>query len=236
MSWKLIAVALGAALTASLLFPPGVAGQERDQGSEQEKIDRRKKEQADRDAHRLAGNVKTLRQMQGGWQMVELRAPDLPDAGRDDAAFMIVSSEFLAFELHTAYFGETGEEEESFIQTGTYRLNFNIYGNLIATLLIGSVDSGEGLTVPQPPGRISVYEVEVKHGSLILTAEDSTRFTFERVATGQLTLRVFEETAWLPGAKKPQTKDQEGGENDEQKKEEEAGGDGDGEGQGEPGK
>jgi len=206
MGWKLVAIALGGALTASLLFPQGSADRQRGQDPEQEKIERLKKEQADRDAHRLAGNVETLRRMQGGWQMVELRAPDLPDAGRDDAAFMLVSSEFLAIEIHTAYFDEAGEELESFFQTGIYRLNFNVYGDLTATVLIGSVDSGEGLTVPQIPGRISVYAVEVKEGSLILTAEDGTRFTFERMATGQLTLRVFEDTSWLPGAKKPEVK------------------------------
>lgn len=205
MRWKLIAVALGAALAASLLFPPGVSGQEGGQNSEQEKRDALRKKQADLDAHRLDGNIETLRQMQGGWLLSEFRSVDLPDAGRDDVAFMVVSSEFLAIEIHMAYFDGAGDVEESYIQTGIYRLNFNIYGDLTATLLIGSGDTPWGLTMPQPPGRISVFKVKVERETLTLSSEDGTRFTFHRMATGQMTLRVFEETDWLPKAKQPES-------------------------------
>ena len=146
------------------------------------------------------------------WQLMELRAPELPDAGRQDVGYMIVSSEFASIEVHIAYFDEGEEEVESFIQTGTYRLNFNIYGDLIAKLLIGSMDTGLGFTAPREPGTLSVYEARVVGDVLTLTTESGTRLTFERMAGGDLTLLLFEDTEWLPRAAEAAVTDEEGAE------------------------
>jgi hypothetical protein len=149
---------------------------------------------------RRASNVRTLRQMQGAWQLIGFAAPELPDSGRQSIGYLLVSDEFLSLEVHMAYFDEAGKELSSFIQTGTYRLNFNTYSDLIATCLIGSIDDGSGLTQAQDPGVLSVYTTDVQDGTLRFTEEDGSRLTFERVARGALTDRLYEKTDWLPGA------------------------------------
>ena len=145
-------------------------------------------------AERRKAQVERIQQRQE-----EYRSATLVDAGRQDACYLTVAHEFLTIEVHMAYFDEQGREEGSYMQTGTYRLNFDKFGKLLATLLIGSIDDGTGLTKPQPPGQVSVYEVSFVDDALILHGEDTSRFTFERVATGALTRLLYEETEWLPG-------------------------------------
>ena len=57
---------------------------------------------------RLEKNVRTLRQMQGAWQLVEHSSSRLPDPGRQDLAFLLVTGEFFSVELHMGYFDEVG--------------------------------------------------------------------------------------------------------------------------------
>ncbi|MFT7485190.1 MAG: hypothetical protein ACI9F9_001037 [Candidatus Paceibacteria bacterium] len=102
--------------------------------------------------------------------------------------------------MHMAYFNEQELELASFIQTGTYRLNFTEIGELMASCLIGSVDDGSGLTAPQVPGTVSTYSIDQTKSTIFMTSRDTTRFEFERVATGALTELLYEETGWLPGA------------------------------------
>lgn len=199
MTWKRTASGVGLALSLVLAI-----GQAQDQPTEAEKrraaqIDRIEREQAAARAARDARCVETLRQMQGAWQLVEYRSAVLHDAGRQEVGFVLVSGEFLSIELHMAYFDQAGEEEQSFIQTGTYRLNFNPRGDLTSMLLIGTNKSLEGYTIPTFPGDISIYEVDFLDGRMVLTGQDSSRFRFERVATGALTELLYKEVDWLPG-------------------------------------
>ncbi len=207
MTWKLLTTVLFAVL-ATMLPPASGVQDDRPEGGR----DQRTSSDKSAAERRRARNIETLREMQGGWQLMELRAPELPDAGRQDVGYMIVSSEFASIEVHIAYFDEGEEEVESFIQTGTYRLNFNIYGDLIAKLLIGSMDTGLGFTAPREPGTLSVYEARVVGDVLTLTTESGTRLTFERMAGGDLTLLLFEDTEWLPRAAEAAVTDEEGAE------------------------
>lgn len=195
MTWKLLTAVLFAVLATTL--PP--AGGTQDRPPEGGR-DRRVTSDKSAAAKRLARNVETLRAMQGGWQLMELRSPELPDPGRQDVGYMIVSDEFASIEVHFAYFDESHEEVGSFIQTGIYRLNFNIYGDLVAKLLIGSMDVGPPLTLPREPGTISVYDARVTGNRVTLNTEDGTRLIFERMKAGSLTHRLYEDTEWLPRA------------------------------------
>jgi len=196
VTWKLITALFLAGLAATLLSAaaaqdgtPEIGGRDRRLASDKATA-----------ARRQAQDIDTLREMQGGWQLIELRVPDLPDLGRRDVGYMIVASEFASIEVHTAFFDDEGEEQDSLMQTGTYRLNFDIYGQLLATLLIGSVDGGPELTVPREPGEVSAYEARVVGDVLTLTTDDGKRLTFERVASGRLTNLLYEDTEWLPRA------------------------------------
>lgn len=163
-------------------------------------IERLKRLQEEAERKELAANVETLRQLQGTWQLMTFTAEDLPDEGRQTTGFMTVAGEFLSLEMHMGYFAVDGEEESSFIQTGTYRLTFNDHAQLQATLLIGSIDDGTGMTTVQVPGEVSTHDVEVNDDVLQFTAEDGARMTLERVGTSILTDMLYEEVEWLPGA------------------------------------
>ncbi len=199
MRWKLLVCGLGITLSASLLTALG--GQDTpEDGGPKGKLQRLQEKNERAVARRLQRNVETLRAMQGGWQLVELRPTLFEDAGREDVAYMIVAGDFMSIEIHLAYFEENGEELESFIQTGTYRLSFNEYGELLATLLIGSMDEDDEMTYPREPGVQVIYEAEVRHGILTLVSGDGTRFTLEKMAPGPLAERLYEDLSWLPSA------------------------------------
>ncbi len=157
-------------------------------------------EQARARAERDARLVNILRGMQGGWQLVDFRSPQLVDPGRQQVGYMLVSDEFLSIEIHMAYFDSAMQEEDSYIQTGTYRLNFNPQEELTAMLLIGTRKSEEGYVIPTFPGGVTAYDVMFEKVALVLTLEDSTRLTFERMGTGPLTDLLYREVDWLPGA------------------------------------
>lgn len=198
MKPKWIAAALCGTLALAAAQEPG---QDEPTPAERRKtqVERIQQRQEELEQAMRRGAVQKLRRLQGAWQLVEYRSATLVDAGRQDACYLTVAHEFLTIEVHMAYFDEQGREEGSYMQTGTYRLNFDKFGKLLATLLIGSIDDGTGLTKPQPPGQVSVYEVSFVDDALILHGEDMSRFTFERVATGALTRLLYEETDWLPG-------------------------------------
>jgi len=210
MKLKWIAAALTAALCGTLAV---AAAQDQDADEptpaelRQAQVERIKQRQEELEQAMRRGAVQKLRRLQGAWQLVEYRSATLVDAGRQDACYLTVAQEFLTIEVHMGYFDEQGREEGSYMQTGTYRLNFDKFGKLLATCLIGSIDDGTGLTKPQQPGQVSVYEVSFVDESLILYGEDTSRFTFERVATGPLTKLLYEETDWLPGRTPPATED-----------------------------
>lgn len=151
---------------------------------------------------RAARSVARLREMQGAWQLVEHSSSSLPNPGRRDLAYLLVSGEFFSIEMHMAYFDETDQMKGRLLQTGTYRLNFGSKGNLMAQIMIGSIDEGDGYSEFRVPGYVSVYDVDVTGGVLSLISEDASRFRFERVGSGVLTELLYEETDWLPGAKR----------------------------------
>ncbi len=198
MYWKttIFTLGLAAGLTLHGVAPSGSSSQ--DQGAEPES--KQDKALAKRQAsaeQRLSRNVETLRQMQGGWFLSELRSSLLEQDGRQDVAYMVVAEEFMALEIHMGYFNDQGQEEGSLLQSGLYRLNFNVYSDLIATVLIGTIDLGEGQALPRDPGIASTYEVEVGEGILTMTSEDGSRFVWTKLATGPLTNRLYEELDWL---------------------------------------
>ena len=203
-SW--IAPALAAALCGTLALAaaqaparPTAQDPVEDGASRPTQAERIKRRQEELAQAVRRGAVEKLRRMQGAWQLIDYRSATLVDAGRQEVCYLTVAHEFLTIELHMGYFDEQGREEASYIQTGTYRLNFDPFGKLLATCLIGTIDDGTGLTKPREPGLVSVYEVSYVDGALVLYAEDTSRFTFERVATGALTRLLYEETDWLPG-------------------------------------
>lgn len=199
----LFVLALGSLATPVLWSQVDAQSQDDEPTAEERRatqIERLKRAQEESLRATKSGHVKTLREMQGAWQLVKFVASDLADAGRQDAGFLLVGDEFLSIEIHMAYFDADGYEQGSFMQTGIYRVNFNADGMLMATCLIGSVDDGTGLTAPQPPGIVSTYDIDLVRGSLFMTSADGSRFEFERVARGALTNLIYEETDWLPGA------------------------------------
>ncbi len=199
LDWMIAALAGG---TLALSTARAVQDDDRSEAERRREgqVERVRERQDELRRARIGGSIQTLRRMQGAWQLVELRSSVLVDAGRHDACILIVSQEFLTIELHAAYFDDQGAEEWSFIQTGTYRLNFDQGGRLLATLLIGSMDDGEGMTLPREPGEVSSYEVRFDaRGDLVMIGDDQSRFTFGRVATGLLTRLLYEEVEWLPG-------------------------------------
>jgi hypothetical protein len=198
LEWIVAALAGGTLALSTAQVVDG-SGPDRADRLRQDKLERIEERQEELRQARRNGSIEQLRRMQGAWQLVELRSSVLVDAGRHDACLVTVAQEFLTIELHAAYFDDQGNEEWSFIQTGTYRLNFDRQGKLLATLLIGSMDDGEGLTLPREPGEVSVYEVRFDRDSLVLLSDDASRFTFDRIATGALTRLLYEDTEWLPG-------------------------------------
>lgn len=204
-----LSVAVGCGLLSGFAALAGFAwGQE--PGSDETSAAQRREEQVERLARqdeerrkqRRTRNVETLRKLQGAWQLVDYNATRLPAAERQDVAFLLVSGEFFSIEIHMGYFGEQGEMKGRLHQTGTYRLNFNTDSELLAQVLIGSIDIGAGYTEFQTPGIVSVYEVYIREGTLTLISEDESRFKFERVGTGTLTELVYEDIEWLPGAER----------------------------------
>ncbi len=198
LEWIVAALAGGSLALSTAQVVDG-SGPDRADRLRQDKLERIEERQEELRQARRNGSIEQLRRMQGAWQLVELRSSVLVDAGRHDACLVTVAQEFLTIELHAAYCDDQGNEEWSFIQTGTYRLNFDRQGKLLATLLIGSMDDGEGLTLPREPGEVSVYEVRFDRDSLVLLSDDASRFTFDRIATGALTRLLYEDTDWLPG-------------------------------------
>lgn len=197
MYWKSTIFALGLAFGLAVpraASPQGPSAEEPTQSDEQRAA---RDKDARTEERRLKRNVQTLRDMQGGWLLSELRSTALQEAGRQDIAYLVVAGEFMSFEIHMGYFDPRGNEEESYLQSGIYRLNFNVYGDLIAKLLIGTLDLGFGTTSPRVPGMTSVYSVEVAEGRLVMTADDGTRFTWTKLKTGKLTQRLYEDLEWL---------------------------------------
>ena len=184
-----LGIALGLSM-APLLQDAAPVPQEQDEPGEDEDLSVLERNALLEEA-RLSRSVESLRQMQGAWALSELRSTTLTEAGRQDVAFMVVAEEFMALELHMGYFDAQGKEEESFLQSGTYRLNFNVYGDLIAKLLIGTLDLGVGQAMPRTPGMIVIYELEIEPGKLTMTSEDGTRFVWTRLRTNKLTDRLY---------------------------------------------
>ena len=165
-----------------------------------DQIERLDKARLEAERQRADASVATLRRLQGAWQLTEYTSMSFHDLGRQEVAFLLVGGEFLTIEVHMGFFDDEGTMDAWLVQTGTYRLNFNQHGELMALRLIGSMDDGQGYSAPQTPGEISVYKVEISNGVLTLINEESSRFRFEPVATGVLTERLYEEIDWLPGS------------------------------------
>jgi hypothetical protein len=165
-----------------------------------EQLERLENKNEEQRAARRARNVDTLRAMQGGWQLIDYTSTIMPDPGRQDIAFVVVGGEFLTIEIHMGYFDENDTLRSRLHQTGSYRLNFNEESDLLAQLLIGTMDVGDGFTDFQIPGVVSIYEADVHGDVLTLISEDYSRFKFERIKTGALTELLYEEVDWLPGA------------------------------------
>lgn len=192
-----LGVALGIALSQGSQEPPSESGDPPPAQPEDEEGLSVLERNALLEAARLRRNVESLRQMQGGWVLSDLRSPVLTDAGRQDIAYMVVAEEFMALEIHMGYFDPQGNEEESYLQSGVYRLNFNVYGDLIAKLLIGTLDLGVGQATPRAPGMVVVYELEVQPGQVTMTGEDGARFVWTRLRTGELAKRLYEDLDWI---------------------------------------
>jgi hypothetical protein len=197
MYWKTTIFALG--LTLGLAAPQAFKSVQAGQSGRIQDDDARATRERNRQTaeRRLARNVETLRQLQGCWLLSEFRSPTLLQEGRQEIAYLMVAEEFMALEIHMGYFDEKGDEEEAYLQSGIYRINFNTYGDMITKLLIGTLDVGVGKAVPRQPGLTSVFEVELGEGRLTMTAEDTTRFIWTKVKTGALTNRLYEELDWL---------------------------------------
>lgn len=125
-----------------------------------------------------------LEAMQGCWQLIDLELPEAETASRQEIAFVLVSQEFLSIEFHLGYFDEEDFLEESYFQSGTYRLAMDDRGLLVTSTLIGSVFDDEERLIFEPPGFRRLFSAQVDGESLKLVRfEDGARFVFEKLAS-----------------------------------------------------
>lgn len=125
-----------------------------------------------------------LAQMQGGWQLVGMHLPDAMTASRQEVAFLLVAQEFMSIEIHMGFFDEGQRMEESYFQSGTYRLSPDERGYMIAMTLIGAVFDERERLVFEPPGLRRRYVPTIEGDQLKLVRHpDGARFLFERMRT-----------------------------------------------------
>ena len=127
-----------------------------------------------------------LEQLQGGWILRELEAPDLDENTRQQKAFMVIGGGFLAIELQIAW-GARDEDEwiDGYFQSGVSRIWFERSTVLVAKELIGVTTNEEYELEIEPPGKERRYRVRF-HGKneLELAMEDGPTFSFKRLQNG----------------------------------------------------
>ncbi|MFT7671112.1 MAG: hypothetical protein ACI8X5_003828 [Planctomycetota bacterium] len=177
--------------------PPGVF-LEREDPDVEPLSERRARQIASVKARRLESKVDLkernqdlFRELQGAWQLVDYSSTVLPTPGRVELAYLLTAGEFFSIEFHMAYLNDQNYPGTIMMQTGTYRLEFNDSSQLLATLLIGSVNQSSLSSAPKQPGAVTVYEVDFNRGTLSLTTEDFSRFRFERVKADSLTESLY---------------------------------------------
>ena len=127
-----------------------------------------------------------LEQLQGGWVLREMDAPDLVENGRQEKAFMVIGGTFLAIELQLAWDVRDGDEWiDGYFQSGVSRIWFERSTVLVAKGLIGvTTDEDYGLEL-EPPGKERRYRVRFYgKNELELAREDGPVFTFKRLQNG----------------------------------------------------
>jgi hypothetical protein len=127
-----------------------------------------------------------LEQLQGGWVMRELEAPNLDVNTREERAFMVIGGNFLAIDLQIAWDARDGDEWiDGYFQSGISRIWFERSKVLVARGLIG-VTTGDDYGIDiEPPGKERRYRIQFfGKNELELAMDDGPRFLFKRLLNG----------------------------------------------------
>lgn len=127
-----------------------------------------------------------LEQLQGGWVLRELEAPDLDENARQEKAFMVIGGSFLAIEIQLSWGAHDNDEwVDGYFQSGVSRIWFERSKVLVAKGLIGVTTDEDYVLEIEPPGKERRYKVRFYgNNELELTMEDGPRFVFKRLQNG----------------------------------------------------
>ena len=126
---------------------------------------------------------KVIQQLQGGWLLRDLEAPNFDENLRQERAIMVVGGSFLSMEVHLAWDLREGDEWiDGFFQSGISRIWIERSNTLIARALIGVVTNEDYEIEIEPPGTERRYSVRFQEkNELILNMDDGPRLAFKRL-------------------------------------------------------
>ena len=124
-----------------------------------------------------------IQQLQGGWLLRDLEAPNFDENLRQERAIMVVGGSFLSMEVHLAWDLREGDEWiDGFFQSGTSRIQMDPNGELFAKAMIGASTDDEYSLQFEPPGKERRYQVSFfGKNEVTLSVQDGPKFTFVRM-------------------------------------------------------
>ena len=124
-----------------------------------------------------------IEQLQGGWLLRDLEAPNFDENLRQERAIMVVGGSFLSMEVHLAWDLREGDEWiDGFFQCGTSRLRMDSTGELVAKAMIGASTDEDYSLQFEPPGKERRYQVSFfGKNEVTLGIQDGPQFTFVRM-------------------------------------------------------
>ena len=124
-----------------------------------------------------------LDQLQGGWVLKSLEAPNLEKNSRQERAIMVVGGSFLFIELHLAWDLHNNDEwVDGYFQSGTSRIWVEPSGELVAKAMIGAATDVDYSLELEPPGKERRYHVRFRGNNEVeLRMEEGAVFRFVRM-------------------------------------------------------
>jgi hypothetical protein len=138
--------------------------------------------------------ARQTKEMQGVWRMVELRSPILKPARRSEMAYLLVTEEYLSFELHMDWPDEQNLVQLRYFESGTYHYEVLEGARLEMRVLIACFTDPAGLTQFLPPGFVKRYQMVIEGDRMSWTGPDGRRVVFERLVATRTKRDIFGRT------------------------------------------
>jgi hypothetical protein len=119
--------------------------------------------------------------LEGMWRLVELRDNQLAPGNRKEFAYCLITSDFLALELHIDWLNDRRAIEHRVFETGMYTYEVLEASRIEMKAMIGAVADGEGITRFRPAGFARRYRLELEPDRMIWVRDDGQRTVFERM-------------------------------------------------------